>query len=272
MEWREAAQSGLRVPVIGMGTWQTFDVYGKEDQAARRSLVGEALQRTVRLFDTSPMYGESERVLGAALLGVRERAFVATKVWSPDVREGHAQIDRALHYFDGRVDLYQVHNLVKWREYLPVFERMKANGGIQYCGVTHYQRGAFPEIAEIMLNEQIDAIQIPYNPLEREAERRLLPLAADLGLAVVVMRPLGGGALVEARVPQNELRAFRDFGCRTWAQVLLKWVLSDRRVTAVVPATSAERHLNENADAGKAPWFEETERSRVVALVKRYCT
>src|SRR3712207_8208753 len=113
------------------------------------------------------MYGEAERVLGAALIGMRERAIVATKVWSDDLREGHAQIDRALHYFDGRVDLYQVHNLVRWQDYLPIFEQMKADGTIRAYGVTHYQPSAFPELAQIIRTQPIDAVQIPYNPFER---------------------------------------------------------------------------------------------------------
>lgn len=270
MEWREAGRSGMRLPVVGMGTWQTFDVYGKDDQAARRALVADALQQTVRLFDTSPMYGEAERVLGASLLGARERAFVATKVWSHDIREGQRQIDRALHYFDDSVDLYQVHNLVAWQEYLPVFERMKAAGTIGYSGVTHYQHSAFPELEQIMLYEQIDAIQIPYNVLDRSAERRLLPLAAQLGLAVIIMQPLGGGSLPAISPPAAELRRFRAFGCTTWAQVLLKWVLSDRRVTAVIPATSESAHLSENAAAGDPPWFCEAERRAVITLAERY--
>ncbi|HUG14202.1 MAG TPA: aldo/keto reductase [Thermomicrobiales bacterium] len=271
MELRNAGKSDIRLPVVGMGTWLTFDVSGKEDQSARRELVDQALRCSVRLFDTSPMYGEAERVLGASLIGNRERAFVATKVWSHDAREGHAQIDRALHYFDGHVDLYQVHNLVAWREYLPVFERMKANGTIRLSGITHYLRAAFPEMARIMSDEAIDAIQIPYNALNRAVEQQLLPLAAELGLAVIVMQPLGAGDLVAAEPPASELRRFATFGCVTWAQALLKWVLSDTRVTAVIPATQDSAHLLLNAAAGDPPWFGAAEREAVVRLAEMYC-
>jgi aryl-alcohol dehydrogenase-like predicted oxidoreductase len=267
MEWRDFGTTGLRVPVVGMGTWRTFDVYGKEDQAARRDLVGAALDLSVRFLDSSPMYGESERVLGASLTGQRDRAIVATKVWSHDPIEGQAQIDRALHYYEDRVDVYQVHNLVRWRDYLPVFERMKAAGTIRAAGVTHHQASAFPELAEIIRTQAIDCIQIPYNPLQREIEREILPLAAEHELAVIVMRPFGEGALLRYPPPADRLRPFERFGCATWSQVLLKWVLSDPRVTVAIPATSNLDHLRRNAAAGSPPWFGPDERAEVVRLV-----
>lgn len=268
VEWRDLGQSGLSVPVVGMGTWLTFDVYGKEDQAARRDLVSTALDRTVRLFDSSPMYGEAERILGSALTGRRERAIVATKVWSSDVNAGHSQIDRSLLYFDGRVDLYQVHNLVRWRDYLPVLERMRKVGTARAVGVTHYQTRAFPELASIMASEQIDAIQIPYNALNRAAERELLPLAAQYGIGVVVMQPFGEGRLARSGPQPAVLRQYQAFGCHTWPQVLLKWILSDPRVTAVVPATRDPEHLLDNAAAGDPPWFGPRERAEIATLAE----
>lgn len=254
-----------------MGTWRTFDVSGKEDQAARRELVGEALDLTVRFMDSSPMYGEAERVLGASLTGHRERAVVATKVWSHDVNEGHSQIDRALQYFENRIDLYQVHNLVRWRDYLPVFDRMKAAGTVCASGITHYQPSAFPELASIARNETIDTIQIPYNPFERVVEREILPLASDRQLGVIVMRPFGEGALLRRTPPADALRPFKRFGCATWPQTLLKWVLSDPRVSVVIPATSDTAHLRANVIAGDPPWFGPDERAEVVRLAERYC-
>ncbi len=271
MEWRELGHSGLRVPVIGMGTWRTFDVYGKQEQAARRAVVSEALDLSVRFFDSSPMYGEAERVLGAALTGRRERAIVATKVWSWDEREGHAQIDHALHYFEGRVDVYQVHNLVRWRELLPVFQRMKAAGEIAAFGVTHYQPEAFGALADVLGAEDLDTVQIPLNPFERAAERLVLPLAAERGLGVIVMRPFGEGGLLRNAPPAAALAPFARFGCRTWPQVLLKWALSDPRVTVAIPATASVEHLRDNAVAGNPPWFGPDERAEVVRLAERYC-
>lgn len=271
MEWRELGQTGLRVPVVGMGTWRTFDVFGKAEQAARRAVVDEALDVAVRFFDSSPMYGEAERVLGAALTGRRASAIVATKVWSWDEAEAHAQIDRALHYFEDRIDLYQVHNLVRWRELLPVFRRMKAAGEIAAIGVTHYQPAAFAELAAVIRDEVLDTVQIPLNPLERAAERAVLPLAAERGLGVIVMRPFGEGELLRNPPPAAALAPFAHFGCRTWPQVLLKWVLSDQRVTVVIPATASIEHVRENSVAGDPPWFGAGERAEVVRLAERYC-
>lgn len=271
MEWRELGHTGLRVPVVGMGTWRTFDVYGKEEQAARREVVSEALDLRVRFFDSSPMYGEAERVLGAALTGRRGRAIVATKVWSWDDAEGHAQIDRALHYFERRVDVYQVHNLVRWRELLSVFRRMKEAGEIGAFGVTHYQPAAFGELAAVLRAEEVDTVQIPLNPLERAAEREVLPLAAERGLGVIVMRPFGEGGLLRGAPPAAALAPFARFGCRTWPQALLKWTLSDPRVTVAIPATASVEHLRDNAVAGDPPWFGPDERAEVVRLAERYC-
>jgi len=253
-----------------MGTWRTFDVYGKEDQSARRELVGEALDLSIRFLDSSPMYGEAERVLGTTLTGRRDRATVATKVWSHDLSEGHGQIDRALQYFDDRIDLYQVHNLVRWRDYLPVFEQMRASGTVRATGVTHYQPSAFPELATIARTEPIDSIQIPYNPFERAVEREILPVAAERQLGVIVMRPFGEGALLQQSPPNDALRPFRRFDCATWPQVLLKWVLSDPRITVVIPATRDAAHLRANAVAGEGPWFGPAERAEVVKLAARY--
>jgi aryl-alcohol dehydrogenase-like predicted oxidoreductase len=254
-----------------MGTWKTFDVYGRDEQAARRELVTQALRQSVRLFDSSPMYGEAERVLGAALVGRRERAVVASKVWSQDLVEGHAQIDRALHYFDGRVDIYQVHNLVRWRDWLPVFERMLADGSVRAVGVTHYQQEALAELEEVIRTQQIHTIQIPYNPFERAAETRILPLAAERQLGVIVMRPFGEGTLLRRQPPPAAVEPFARFGCTTWPQMMLKWVLSDPRVSVVIPATRSGDHLVANAAAGRPPWFGPAEREQVSRLAEQYC-
>lgn len=271
MEQRDLGASGLAVPVIGMGTWRTFDVRGKVDQAERKDLVDLALRLGVRVFDTSPMYGEAERVLGASLTGRRDRAFVATKVWTSDPIEGQRQIDRALHYFDGRIDLYQIHNLVAWRTWLPVLERLKAGGTIAALGVTHYLHSAFGEMERIMRSHELDAIQVPYNALDAACAHRLLPLAEERGIGVLVMRPFGEGALTRRRPPPEALAPFTCFGVTTWPQALLKWVLSDRRVSAVLPATTSPEHLRLNAAAGSPPWFGRDEREEITRLALRYC-
>jgi diketogulonate reductase-like aldo/keto reductase len=208
------------------------------------------------------MYGEAERVLGAALDGRREKAFVATKVWTPDDREADRQVQRAMVYYRGLVDLYQVHNLVAWWRRLDLLERERDEGRVRFLGATHYSPSAFGELETVMRSGRIDAIQIPYNPREREVERRILPLAADLGLAVVVMRPLGGGGLARRAPADAELQAL---GVRTWGQALLRWVISDPRVTVAIPATSRLERASENAEAGTAV-FDAEQRERVARL------
>lgn len=270
LERRELGRTGLMAPVVGLGTWLTFDVFGKEAQTARTALVSRALELRANLFDTSPMYGEAEHVLGAALTGRRSQAIVATKVWAREERDGQAQIDRALYYFDGYVDLYQVHNLVGWQTYLPVLERMKAAGTIRASGVTHYALSELPELAQIVKRDLVDVVQAPYGPLVQQAARELLPLAREHGVGVLVMQPLQSGRLAQHPPPAAALQPFARFGVRTWPQVVLKWILSDPAVTAVIPATRRSAHLEENAAAGAPPWFGPDERAEVVRLARRY--
>ncbi|MBV9490435.1 MAG: aldo/keto reductase, partial [Verrucomicrobia bacterium] len=269
MEKRRLGDSGLDVPVVGMGTWRTFDVRGRTAEANARVVVDHALAAGATFFDSSPMYGQAERVLGDALAGRRETAIVATKVWARSVSEGRDQIVRALSFFGRRVDLYQIHNLVSWRDHLPVLETLKAEGRIAAIGATHYSAAAFSELAEVMKTGRITAVQIPYNPRQREVERLILPLAADLGLGVVVMRPFGEGSLMR-RVPSDaDLKPLAAFGIRSWAQALLKWSLSDRRCHVAIPATSKPGRMDENAAAGDPPWFGTDERAYVGDLAAR---
>jgi aryl-alcohol dehydrogenase-like predicted oxidoreductase len=266
LEQRPLGPGGPGVPVVGMGTWQTLDVRGAAAEARAREVVHEALDAGVRLMDSSPMYGEAERVLGEALGARRREALVATKVWTPDPAEGEAQAERALGWYGGRVDLYQVHNLVSWREQLAMLERRRDAGEVGLIGATHYSPGAFGELAEVMRTGRIEAIQIPYNPQEREVEREILPLAEELGLGVVVMRPFGGGGLAQSAPPAAELEPLREYGVETWAQALLKWVLSDRRCTVAIPATSRPGRMRENAAAGAPPWLDDDARTLVARL------
>jgi aryl-alcohol dehydrogenase-like predicted oxidoreductase len=178
-------------PVVGLGTWNTFDT----DAALAGEVVGAALDAGVRLFDSSPMYRGAESALGAALDGRRDGTSVATKIWAGSVEEGREQFGRQLEWY-GRVEIEQVHNLLAWREQIEWLERERDEGRVDRLGVTHYSAGAFPELAEALRTQRFDTVQLPYNPHEREVERELLPLAAELGVAVIVMRPLGEGALV----------------------------------------------------------------------------
>ncbi len=266
METRELGAGGVRVPVVGMGTWQTFDVRGTAAERSARAVVDAALAGGAALFDSSPMYGEAERVLGGALEGRRDAALVATKVWAATAEEGRAQAERALRFFGGRVELYQVHNLVSWRTQLEMLERLRGEGQVGAVGATHYAATAFGELRRVMETGRVAVVQVPYNPLEREVEREILPLAAERGIGVVVMRPFGERTLLRRAPTAAELEPLHPFGVRSWAQALLKWILSDPRCHVAIPATSSPRHMAENAAAGEPPWLGPDERAYVARL------
>jgi diketogulonate reductase-like aldo/keto reductase len=251
-------------PVVGLGTWNTFG----GDAALARSVVDAALAAGCRSFDSSPMYGAAEASLGEALRGRRAEAHVLTKIWSPSPAAARAQLDAQLGWY-GRVELEQVHNLVAWEEHLPWLEDERAAGRIDLIGVTHYLPSAFGELERALRTRRFDAVQLPYSPLERECERTLLPLAQELGVAVVAMRPLAEGGLLRTPPPADALEPLRPFGVDTWAQALLKWALSDERVDLVIPATSRPQRAAENAAAGSPPWFGREERAYVERLAER---
>lgn len=244
MERRRFGRTELELPVIGLGTWQTFDV-GPGDEDAARAVVDVVWGGGTRLFDSSPMYGRAEGVLGRALGDRRADAFVATKIWTDSMAKAQRQFDDQLGFYGGRVDLEQIHNLVAWRAHLEWLEDERAAGRIGFIGATHYSAGAFDELEQVMRTGRIDAIQIPYNPVEREAEQRILPLAAELDLGVIAMRPLGGGSLAR----------------RLDARELLKWCLADERVHVAIPATSSTAHAQLNLTAGDPPWPSAAERA-----------
>jgi len=248
-------------PVVGLGTWNTF----RDDARLARSVVEAALAAGVRCFDTSPMYG-SERALGAALEGRRDEATVLTKIWTPSAEEARRQLADQLAWF-GRVEVEQVHNLVAWEQHLPWLEAER-DAGIGKLGVTHYSSSAIGELARALRTERFQTLQIPLNPHERTAERELLPLAAELGVAVIVMEPFNSGALLRQQPRAEELVPLREFGVETWPQALLKWILSDPRVDLVIPATSKPERTAENASAGEPPWLGPEERAYVERLAR----
>jgi diketogulonate reductase-like aldo/keto reductase len=248
-------------PVVGLGTWNTFD----GDVALARLVVGAAFEAGTRVVDSSPMYRGAEASLAQALEGRRAEAIVATKIWSRSVEDGRAHFARQLEWF-GRVEVEQVHNLVSWQEHLPWLEEERAAGRIERIGVTHYAPSAFAELERALRTGRFQALQVPLNPLERECEERLLPLAEELGVAVIVMRPLGEGALIRRSPPAAALEPLAPFGVRTWAHALLKWALSDPRVDVVIPATSSPEHARTNAEAGQPPWLGAEERALVARL------
>ena len=266
MERRHLGKTGLEAGVVGMGTWRTFDVRGGKVERDRALLVDRAVAAGVDLFDSSPMYGEAERVLGQALTAARDRVIVATKVWSADDAVAARQIQTALAFFGGRVDLYQVHNLVALPRRLEMLDELKREGRIRAIGATHFSDTAIGQLQDVMKSGRIDTIQVPYNPIQRQVEGAVLPLAAELGMGVLIMRPFGEGALLRRHPGAADLAPLAEFGVTTWPQALLKWVLSDTRCHVAIPATSSVDHLEENLRAASPPWFGERERALVVRL------
>jgi aryl-alcohol dehydrogenase-like predicted oxidoreductase len=259
MDCRPLGHSDLIVSVIGMGTWRTFDT-----DEERGPLVEEALAAGINVFDSSPMYGRAEDTLARALGALRDQVVVATKLWTPSAEEGRRQAERALRLF-GWVDVYQVHNLVNVPVQLKLIETLRDQGKVRAVGATHYQVEAFEEMAALMKTGRLDMVQIPYNPLRREAERELLPLAQSLGIGVFVMSPLRGGIL-EARPSAAQLA---ELGVESWAQAVLKWIASDERVSTVLTATSRPGRPTDNAAAGNPPFFTLEQRDLVVAIAER---
>jgi diketogulonate reductase-like aldo/keto reductase len=259
------------VPVIGLGTWQTFDV----SAGAARAPLREVLQRFVelggRIVDSSPMYGRAESVVGelAAELGLRDKLFIATKVWTSGRDAGITQMNESMRRLrtPPRLDLMQVHNLVDWRTHLRTLAEWKRAGRVRYVGVTHYTAGAYAELEQVLQSEPLDFVQLNYSVVEREAERRLLPLAADRGLAVLVNRPFAEGALFRRVRGQTLPPWAAEAGCRSWAQLFLKWIVAHPAVTCVIPATSRPEHLEDNMQAGAGPLPDAALRDRIAALV-----
>lgn len=265
---RKHPRSGEALPVIGLGTWQTFDV---GTDAAERAPLRQVLQRFLeaggRVIDSSPMYGRAEQVVGELLaeLGEQSKPFLATKVWTSGKAAGEQQMrDSARKMGQGRMDLMQIHNLLDWRTHLPVLREWKAAGRFRYLGITHYQLSAFDELEKLMREEALDFVQLPYSLAVREAEKRLLPVAAETGTAVLVMRPFESGALFR-QVRGKSLPAWAaDFDCTSWAEFFLKYLLGHPAVTCPLPATSNPRHLEDNLRAGTGRLPDEKTRARMV--------
>jgi diketogulonate reductase-like aldo/keto reductase len=248
-------------PVIGLGTWATFD----DDATLARDVVDAALDAGCRVVDSSPMYGGAERSLSTVVRERRSELEIATKIWARSVDDGREQYRRQAQWF-GRVEIEQIHNLVLWREHLGWLEEERAAGRIERLGVTHFSSAMLEPLAEALETRRFETVQIPLNPRERAVERRLLPLAAELGVAVIVMRPLGGEGSTIEPPPAGALEPLRELGVETWQQALLKWALSDERVDLVIPATRRPAHARANAQAGSPPWFGPEERAFVERL------
>ena len=269
---RKVPRSAERLPAIGLGTWRTFDV-GRAERA--RAPLREVLLRLVesggRMIDTSPMYGSAETVIGELVeeLGLRDRVFLATKVWTRGKASGVWQMEESLRKLRvQQVDLIQVHNLLDADIHLETLDEWRRRGRVRLVGITHYERGGHELVERLMRSHEPDFIQVNYSPAEPEAAKRLLPLAQDLGIAVIANRPFGGGGLLRSLAARPLPDEAKPLGCRGWAQLLLKWIVADPRVTCAIPATASAAHAAENGAAGQEPLPDAALRNRIAEAVR----
>ena len=261
MHTRRIPRTGEALPVIGLGTWQTFDV---GPSPSERAPLGQVLEKFfaagAKVIDSSPMYGRAEQVVGDLLResASRAKAFLATKVWTTGKERGIQQMNESFRKMGAeRMDLMQVHNLQDWRTHLQTLRAWKAEGRVRYIGVTHYSRSAFDELEQILRKEQVDFVQLPYSIGFRDAEKRLLPAAQETGTAVLVMEPFEKGELF-SRTRGKPLPDFaREFDCESWAEYFLKFILGHPAVNCPIPATANPRHVEDNLRAGFGRFPEE---------------
>ena len=270
---RPIPATGEAMPVVGLGTWITFNV---GDDPVARDACAEVMRAFFaaggRMIDSSPMYGSSQPVIGHGLrkLGRPAQLFSAEKVWVGSGARGRAQMEESRRHWDvPRFDLMQVHNLLAWQEHLPILFEMKAAGRIRYVGITTSEGRRHRDIEEVMRKHPLDFVQLSYNILDREAEERLLPLARDRGIAVIANRPFREGALVRA-LQRHPLPAWAaEIDATTWAQVVLKFIVTHPAVTCVIPATTSVAHVRENLGAARGRLPDEAMRKRMVAHVEK---
>lgn len=268
---RKIPSTGELLPVLGLGTWQTFDVgTGTAGRAPLENVLREFVALGGKLIDSSPMYGRSEEVAGDLIvkLGLRDKLFIATKVWTSGKAAGIAQMQDSMKKLRvRRLDLLQVHNLLDVETHLRTLAEWKRDGQIRYIGVTHYTPSAYDAVAKVIGTHQVDFLQINYSVGEREAEQRLLPLARERGIAVIINRPFAGGELFR-RLRSTTLPLWAaEIDCSSWAQLMLKFVISHPSVTCAIPATSSVEHLRDNMGAGLGRMPDEKMRLRIVATV-----
>ncbi len=254
MQTRPIPSTREPLPVIGCGTYVGFDqAPGTPGYAELPGVVDALFAAGGAVLDSSPMYGRAEQTTGELLAasGRRADAFLATKVWTHGRDEGIRQMERSFKLLQtDRIDLMQVHNLVDWRLHLPTLRRWKDEGRIRYVGISHYTSSAYPEVESVLRSERLDFLQIDYALDDRAVERRVLPLAAERGVAVIVNMPFGGGALLRTLLARPLPAWASEIGCTSWPQVLLKFVLSHPAVTCVIPGTRRPEHMEDNVRAG----------------------
>jgi len=266
---RTIPRTAEKLPAIGVGTWQTFDV-GKSapERAELQDVLRTLVEQGASVVDTSPMYGRAEGVVGdlAAELGLHPPLFIATKVWTRGEAAGIAQMEDSFRLLRAqRIDLMQVHNLVDWKTHLPTLKRWKAQGRLRHIGVTHYHSGAFNDLMAVLRTREFDFVQFNYSMAEREADQRLLPLCEELGVGVLVNRPFSQGDLF-ARVKGKPLPEWAaEFDCASWAQFFLKWILGHPAVTCPIPGTRRVAHLNDNLGAARGRLPDQATRRKMLA-------
>jgi aryl-alcohol dehydrogenase-like predicted oxidoreductase len=268
---RTIPSTGEQLPAIGLGSYQTFDT---TDSAAVRPVLAKFLALGGRVIDSSPMYGRAETTIGEMIAALRKAdpstpsPWLATKVWTTGKREGIAQMKKSLERLGvSKLELMQIHNLVDWKTQLATLREWKAAGTIKYIGITHY--GALDQLEAVVKAEKLDFVQLPYSIVERDAEKRLLPLCADKGCAVLVMEPFAKGALF-AKVKGKALPAVAgELACTSWAQLFLKFLLAHPAVTCPIPATSKVSHVEDNLGAMRGPVPTTAQRDAIVAAFRK---
>jgi diketogulonate reductase-like aldo/keto reductase len=263
--------SGEMIPVVGLGTWRVFDVgSSSSERAPLKDVLKSLLELGGRVVDSSPMYGTAESVVGdlAADLAITDKLFLATKVWTSGREAGVAQMEQSLKRLRAqRLDLIQIHNLLDWRTHLRTLREWKAAGRTRYLGVTHYTSSAYDELERVLRAEALDFVQVNYSLGEREAERRILPLARDRGVAVLANRPFAEGGLFQRVRAQAVPSWAAEFDCDSWAQFFLKWILANPAVTCAIPGTSRPQHMVDNLKAATGKLPDAAMRDRMAAHV-----
>lgn len=269
---RPIPSSGEQIPVIGLGSWITFNV-GRDPQARAECLevMRQFFAAGGRMIDSSPMYGSAQDVIGEALQAIKPpRLFSADKVWVSGGARGPSQIETSRKLWRvPRFDLLQVHNLLSWEEHLKTLQAMKKEGRLRYVGITTSEGRRHGEIEKIMASQPIDFVQISYNALDRDVEQRILPLARERRIGVIVNRPFRQGDLTQALAGKPLPGWAAEIGCTTWAQALLKFIVSHPAVTCAIPATSSVAHVRENLLAGTGRMPDEALRKRICQDVER---
>ena len=262
--------TGEQIPVIGLGTWQTFDVSSSpENLGPLREVLKTLIAKGGKVIDSSPMYGRSEKVVGdlSTELELNSKFFIATKVWTTGKDQGLKQMNESFGLLKRKqIDLMQIHNLVDWQTHLKTLYDWKQQGKIRYIGITHYTESAYPTIEQILKNNTIDFLQINYSLLSRKAEERLFPLAQEKKTSILINRPFEEGQLF-SRAKGKELPPWAsEFDCSSWGQFFLKFILANPAVTCVIPGTSKPNHMADNASAGFGSLPNTAHRKKMIEL------